>query len=199
MIREYQDTNPDEAVNLIGLSAGTAVAVFAIEELREDHSIENAILLGSSLNADYDLTEALKRIRNRMYVFTSSRDTALRFLMPMTGTADRKIIKAKAAGVTGFRLPPRADAATRRLYARVVNIAWVPEFRTCRPCRWPHGRGEPPFRRAVCRSTRVPGRSALHAGWSAAGCGAIVRAPWRGASLSRAKLRSVVRFRIDLR
>ena len=128
MIREHQDANPDEAVNLIGLSAGTAVAVFALEELREDHDIENAILLGSSLNADYDLTEALQRIRNRMYVFTSNRDTVLRFLMPMTGTADRKIINAKAAGVTGFRLPSKADAETRRLYAKVVNIAWIPEF-----------------------------------------------------------------------
>ena len=128
MIREYKDANPDEAVNLMGLSAGTAVAVFALEELREDHAIENAILLGSSLNADYDLTEALKRIRNRIYVFTSNRDTVLRFLMPMTGTADRKVVGAKAAGVTGFRLPPKSDAETRHLYAKVVNIAWVPEF-----------------------------------------------------------------------
>ena len=128
MIREYQDANPDEAINLIGLSAGTATAVFVLEELREDHAIDNAVLLGSSLNADYDLTKALKRIRNRMYVFTSNRDTVLRFLMPLTGTADRKMLGGKAAGVTGFRLPPKADAETRLLYAKVVNIAWVPEY-----------------------------------------------------------------------
>ncbi len=128
MIREYQNTNPGEAVNLMGLSAGTAVAVFALEELREGHAIDNAILLGSSLNADYDLTEALKRIRNRVYVFTSNRDTVLRFLMPMTGTADRKTLGGKAAGITGFLLPPKANAQTRRLYAKVVNVAWVPEF-----------------------------------------------------------------------
>jgi hypothetical protein len=128
MIREYKDANPDEAVNLVGLSAGTAIAVFALEELRENHVIDNAILLGSSLNADYDLTEALKRTHNRMYVFTSNRDTVLRFLMPLAGTADRKVLGGKAAGVTGFRLPKKADAETRHLYAKVVNIAWVPEF-----------------------------------------------------------------------
>ncbi len=127
-IREYQEANPDEAVNLVGLSAGTAIVVFALEELRADHAVDNAILLGSSLNADYDLTRALRRVRNRMYVFTSSRDTVLRFLMPLAGTADRKLVGGKAAGVTGFRLPLNANATTRRLYAKVVNIAWVPEF-----------------------------------------------------------------------
>lgn len=128
MIREHKDANPEEAVNLIGLSAGTAVAVFVLEELREDHAIDNVILLGSSLNADYNLTTALNRIRNRMYVFTSNRDTVLRFLVPLTGTADRKLLRGRAAGVTGFRLPPKADLETRRLYSRVVNIVWAPEF-----------------------------------------------------------------------
>ena len=46
----------------------------------------------------------------------------------MTGTADRKVVGGKAAGLTGFRLPAKADTETRRLYAIVVNIAWVPEF-----------------------------------------------------------------------
>ncbi len=128
MIREYQNASPGGAVNLVGLSAGTALAIFVLEELGEGRAIDNTILLGSSLNADYDLSEALKGLRNRMYVFTSNRDTALRFLVPLTGTADRGIVGAKAAGVSGFRPPLGADAETRRLYAKVVNIAWVPEF-----------------------------------------------------------------------
>jgi hypothetical protein len=127
-ITEYKGANPHEAVNLIGLSAGTSIVVFALEELPEDHPVDNAILLGSSLNSDYDLGEALKRVRNRMYVFTSKRDTVLQFLMPITGTADRKMLTGKAAGITGFRLPPKANVETRHLYAKVVNIAWVPEF-----------------------------------------------------------------------
>jgi len=46
----------------------------------------------------------------------------------VTGTADRKMIAARSAGLYGFRLPPRASSETRELYAKVVNIAWVPAF-----------------------------------------------------------------------
>jgi len=127
-IRQSLEANPDAPLNLIGLSAGTAVAVFALEALPENVAVDNVVLLGSSLSSQYDLTSALKRVDNRMYVFTSSRDTVLRFLVPVAGTADRKRTAGPAAGVGGFRLPLGASSETRRLYAKLVNVAWNPEF-----------------------------------------------------------------------
>ena len=128
MIRTDMREYPDCSHNVIGLSAGTAVAVFMLEELGHDHQVNNVVLLGSSLDSDYDLTEALKSVRHRLYVFTSSKDTVLKFLVPLSGTADRKVIAVRSAGLSGFRPPPQASSETRQLYAKVVNIAWVPEF-----------------------------------------------------------------------
>lgn len=118
-IREIVHQSPDRPVNLIGLSAGTAVAVFALEALPENCLVDDVVLLGSSLSSQHDLTSALKHVDNRMYVFTSNKDTVLRFLVPISGTADRQRKAGPAAGVGGFRLPPGASPETRRLYAKV--------------------------------------------------------------------------------
>jgi len=127
-IGQYRKDFPAAPVSLIGLSAGTAVAVFTLEALPEDRPADTVVLLGASIGADYDLTEALRRIRNKLYVFTSDRDTVLGFLLPITGTADRQFGRP-AAGVKGFILPPNASEETRRLYAdRLVTIAWTKDF-----------------------------------------------------------------------
>ena len=49
----------------------------------------------------------------------------LGFLMPFTGTADRKF-DDPGAGITGFVLPAGATAETRKLYAKkIVTIPWT--------------------------------------------------------------------------
>jgi len=81
------------------------------------------VLLGASISADYDLTEALKRVKGTVYLYTSTEDRMLGFLMPFSGTADRKF-HDPGAGITGFVLPPSATAETRRFYVeKVVSIA----------------------------------------------------------------------------
>jgi len=125
-IQQYAKDHPGAPVTLIGLSAGTAVTVFALEALPVSCPVETVILCGASISADHDLTRALQRVRNRMYVFTSENDAVLAFLVPMAGTADRT--NAPSAGLRGFQMPVRASAETRNQYAKVANIHWRPEF-----------------------------------------------------------------------
>lgn len=128
MIRDSMAEYSERPVRLIGLSAGTALAIYTLESLREDHPVDQVVLLGSSLSSHFDLTAALKRVRNRITVFTSERDAVLTFLIPIAGTADREFCGACAAGLGGFHVPPGASADTREAYARVENVTWRPEF-----------------------------------------------------------------------
>jgi pimeloyl-ACP methyl ester carboxylesterase len=126
-IREYRKDQPDAPVSLIGLSAGTAVAVFTAEAMPDDCPIDTIVLLGASIGAGYDLTNALRHVRGKLYVFTSPNDGVLGLLMVVTGTADRQ--PGSAAGTTGFVIPAGATEETRKLYAdKLVTIAWTKEF-----------------------------------------------------------------------
>jgi hypothetical protein len=128
-IRAYQKEHPGKPVDLLGFSAGTAEAIFALEVLPEAAPVENVVLLGTSISHDYDLTEALKRVNNKLYIFTSTHDRMLGTLMPLSGTADRKF-DDPGAGIKGFVLPAGASAATRKLYAdKIVTIPYSKEFR----------------------------------------------------------------------
>lgn len=123
-IRDYRKQYPDAPVSLIGLSAGTAVAAFTLEALPADCPVDTVVLLGASIGADYDLTRALRRVRNKLYIITCGKDVVLGFFVPMMGTADRQFGK-EAAGLNGFALPAAAPEETRRLYAqKVVTIPW---------------------------------------------------------------------------
>lgn len=128
IIRDYVDHHPGTPVHIAALSAGTAVAAFALEELPEDRAVDNVVFLGASLSSHYDMTEALKRVRGRVTVFTSEKDKVLGKLVPISGTADRRFCGACAAGLKGLHLPADASAASRALYAKVENVSWTPSF-----------------------------------------------------------------------
>ncbi len=128
LIADCTKANPNTPVNLMGLSAGTAVAIYTLEALPASSSVDNVVLLGASLSSDYDMTKALRHVKNDLYVFTSDHDAVLKVLVPFSGSADRRYVGANLAGLQGFHLPPGANAETRRLYAKVTNITWQPEF-----------------------------------------------------------------------
>jgi hypothetical protein len=116
-------------VGLLGFSAGTAQAIFALEMLPETEQVDHVVLLGTSISRDYDMTEALKRVKNKLYIFTSTHDRMLGTLMPLSGTADRKF-DDPGAGIKGFVLPAGASAATRKLYAeKIVTIPYSEDSR----------------------------------------------------------------------
>lgn len=121
---EYHREYPDAPMTLMGLSAGTAIAVFTLESLPADVMVENVILLSGSLSAIYDLSKALRRVRGKMYVTTSQRDAVLGALLQFAGTADRDSGTDATIGVEGPQLPHGASQDTRQLYAS--NLAVVP-------------------------------------------------------------------------
>ncbi len=125
-IQAYKRTYPNGPVNLIGLSAGTALTVFTLEALPTGCPVDNVVLLGASISADYNLTKALERVKGELYIFTSENDAVLRFLVPIGGTADRT--SSKSAGLTGFRAPSNPSAETHRQYQKVSQVPWRKEF-----------------------------------------------------------------------
>ena len=127
-IQIYQKAHPGAPVGILGFSAGTAEAVFALEALPETPQVDRVVLLGASISRDYDMTEALKRVK-KLYIITSSHDQMLGLLMQFSGTADRKF-HDPGAGIKGFVLPLGASAATRQLYAeKIVAIPYSKDWR----------------------------------------------------------------------
>lgn len=127
-IEEYQRAHPERPIDVVSLSAGTTITVFALEDLPETPGVRRVVLLGSSLSSHYDVSKALARVRERMTVFTSTNDVVLGALVPIAGTADREYCGACAVGLAGLHLPAGADENKRRLYAKIDNIDWRPEF-----------------------------------------------------------------------
>jgi len=119
-IERYLRRFPGNQVNIIALSAGTGVAVWACESLEPPATVHNLILLGSSLSADYDMSEALKHIEGKVYVYYSPNDMILAGPVRTLGTIDGKIGVA-SAGLVGLH-PKRGDRT------KIVNIGWAPKY-----------------------------------------------------------------------
>ena len=118
-IEDYTDKYPGGEVNVIGLSAGTGVAIWALEDLKPGYEVNNVVLLGSSLSHDYDVGKALSHIKGKIYVYYSSNDAVLTVLMQPVGTIDGKSF-TDGAGAVGLHSPTGGD--------RIVNIPWRSEF-----------------------------------------------------------------------
>lgn len=115
-IRAYMDAYPGRPVNLIGLSAGTGIATWALESLPDGYNVQTVVFLASSLSRGYDLSSALAHVAGKVYVFTSTEDAVLRYMLPVAGSVDREFGTTEAAGLYGFVLPRGSDEQTYRLY-----------------------------------------------------------------------------------
>ncbi len=128
-IANYAKAYPDAPVSILSFSAGAADAIFALEALPDSVQVDYVVMLGASISEDYDLTKALSHVKKKMYLYTSTRDEMLGFLMKFSGTADRRFFDP-GAGIKGFVLPKGADEDTRRAYAdKVVSIPWTPALK----------------------------------------------------------------------
>lgn len=115
----YMKRYPGRQVNLVGLSAGTGIVVWALENMPEQYKVKNVILLGSSLWHRYDLRAALRRVDGKIYNYFSSNDAILAGPMKIFGTIDG-VFADDGAGAVGFHGAGVGD--------RVVNIRWKPEY-----------------------------------------------------------------------
>jgi pimeloyl-ACP methyl ester carboxylesterase len=120
-IGKIRSESPQAPIVLVGHSAGTAVAVGALEDLPPGVSVDELVLLAPALSRTYDLTAALRHVRGCADVFNSDRDTlVLAFGTLLFGTADG--VHGEAAGHGGFVRPPGAGHdAYSRLHAHVYS------------------------------------------------------------------------------
>jgi len=121
-IEKVRRAYPDQPINLLALSAGTAVALNALEQLPDGVMVDNVVLLSSSVSSQRNLTRAMSHVRRNLYATYSPRDALLGALV---ANADGK--PGPPAGRTGFRLVSRT-AAAEQAYRRVFNIPWQPSF-----------------------------------------------------------------------
>jgi len=118
-IEQYVNNYPGRPVNIVGLSAGTGVAIWALENLKPHHRVDNVVLLGSSLWHRYDVGKALRRVNGKIYNYYSPQDFVLAGPMKVFGTIDG-VFGEDGAGAVGLHSPNGSD--------RVVNIQWEPAF-----------------------------------------------------------------------
>jgi hypothetical protein len=119
-IQDYLNRFPHNDVNIIALSAGTGIAVWAVEALEPQYKVADLVLLGSSLSSDYDMSKALQRIKGRVIVYYSPHDTILDGPVRVLGTIDGKL-GVDSAGLVGLR-PPGGGGG------KIKNIGWAPTY-----------------------------------------------------------------------
>src|SRR5262249_42620103 len=119
IMTDYLKSHPDCDVNVIGLSAGTGVGMWAIENVKPPYKVNNYVMLGSSISSRYDATKALNNMKGKIYVLYSASDPVnsgpVRALGTIDGTFD------EPAGLVGLR--GRANSS-----GRIVNIPWSSKY-----------------------------------------------------------------------
>ena len=118
-ITSYLKRNPDADANVIALSAGTGVGVWAIESVSPPYKVNNFIMLGSSLSSRYDMRKALKNMKGNVYVYYAASDPVLTGPVRALGTIDGTF--QDSAGLVGLRNrqnPP----------GRIKNIGWTRKY-----------------------------------------------------------------------
>jgi len=119
-ITRYLTKYPDNDVNIIALSAGTGVAIWACEHIGPNVKANNVIMLGSSLSSSYDMSKALNNIKGDVYVYYSPHDAILSGAVRLLGTIDGEL-GGDSAGLVGLHpVSCRAD--------NIHNIGWSQRY-----------------------------------------------------------------------
>jgi pimeloyl-ACP methyl ester carboxylesterase len=123
-LTQWLHQRPGMRVDLIGHSAGGGVILGALRRLGEGDAVDHVVLLSPSVSPGYDLAPPLRRVRVRLDLFWSDRDTFfLKWRTGTFGTYDN--VKTPAAGNMGFHpttpLPPE-------LASRLVQHPYGPQW-----------------------------------------------------------------------
>ncbi|MBX3395511.1 MAG: hypothetical protein KF841_09095 [Phycisphaerae bacterium] len=118
-ITAYLKRYPTADANIISLSAGTGVCVWAVENIEPPYKVNNLILVGSSLSSKYDMRKALANIRGHVYVYYSPNDPVLSGPVRLLGTIDGTY--DDSAGLVGLSGPGYSSG-------RIKNIGWSRQY-----------------------------------------------------------------------
>jgi pimeloyl-ACP methyl ester carboxylesterase len=110
-------------IDVMGLSAGTAVVLSALEQLPPGIEVDNVVLFSPSVSAEHNLTKAMQHVRRSLYATCSPHDG---ILATLAVNADGEA--GPPAGRVGFRLPKQAGAGIESAYSRVMNLPWQPAY-----------------------------------------------------------------------
>ena len=125
MILQRHEQQPDGHIILTAHSAGTGVAVWALEKLPDEVMIDDLVLIASALSPEYDLSKALRHVRHKAYAFNSELDVIVLGTGCRTfGTVDR--VKTDAAGRVGFRVPDHP--AVEGQYDKFIQYPYDPNW-----------------------------------------------------------------------
>lgn len=122
-IVEYRRRHPEGPVSIIGYSGGGGMALFTVESLPSDVSLETVVLIGAAISPRYDINSIIARCHRGVVNFYSRRDwVQIGLGTELLGTMDRE--RTASAGYVGFE-----DCKGRRLArAGLEQIAWQPEW-----------------------------------------------------------------------
>jgi hypothetical protein len=122
-IKEARAGFPKGRIYVMGLSAGTALVVSALEDLPKDVRVDDVVLFSSSVSSQRNLAAALRHVDGRLYATYSPHDGILSSLVINADGGE-----GAPAGLTGFVLPARLSQENLAQYAKVVNIPWQPSY-----------------------------------------------------------------------
>lgn len=118
-ITAYLKRYPTADANIIALSAGTGVCVWAVENIEPPYKVNNLILVGSSLSSKYDMRKVLANTRGNVYVYHSPNDPVLSGPVRLLGTIDGTY--DDSAGLVGLNGPGYSSG-------RIKNVGWTRQY-----------------------------------------------------------------------
>lgn len=118
-ITRYLRDTPNADANIIALSAGTGVGIWAIENVDPPYKVNNYVIVGSSLSSRYDLRPALANMKGKIVCYYTSSDPVLDGPVRALGTIDGTF--DDSAGLVGLKGPGSNSGS-------VVNIGRTSKF-----------------------------------------------------------------------
>ncbi|MFQ5502404.1 MAG: hypothetical protein ACE5EQ_08905 [Phycisphaerae bacterium] len=131
VITDYLKRNPDAEANIIALSAGTGVGVWAIENVKPPYKVNNLVLLGSSLSSKYNMRKALAHMKGDVYVYYTKTDPVLQGPVRVLGTIDGTF--DDSAGLVGLHGPGEESGRIKNIprSARFARLGWTGGHADC--------------------------------------------------------------------
>jgi hypothetical protein len=124
LITERRRAHPGGQIILTAESGGTGVAIWALERLPHDVSVDQVVLIAPALSPSYDLSGALEHVEGTLRSFNSPGDWFMLGIgTRLFGTIDG--VHTEAAGLVGFRRPDHGDVVQyRKLVEMNYDGAW---------------------------------------------------------------------------